>query len=474
MGCCSTVSVPPPLPPGVIQVQPTPQRSTKRGRLPTNKLMTITERYEILRALGSGTIGTLFHAKELETCSIRTIREVNKSASYHSVEVFQEVKILKELDHPNIIKVYEAIETSRSYYIVLENIYGGSLADKFKKNCVEGVISKYIHDMFLGLAYLHSQGIAHCNLSQDYVVFSDTSETPILKIIGFALAQRLSEKKPIDQKYLKYSWASPEMLRGEYSEKSDIWSAGIVLYSLLTQRQPFPKGSRSMIIDAISTANIDYNNSSFTGLSADAQDLIKSMLKRDPDDRLTCEEVLLHPWFGNSKKMLPITYNITKKLLGFKITSKVTRKIMVYIVEQLVLARRDYAILAYFRSLDLNEDGKASKDEILNVFNQVGLNVVQEIDFIMENLDPHGTGKVRYLDLVLGLTNWPQEFKKKNLDKYFKSEDGFIILNLLKDKIDCAEQKEWDEFLAKMSVDEGKVQIAELKKILKMNISNLT
>jgi calcium-dependent protein kinase len=229
-----------------------------------------------------------------------------------------------------------------------------------------------------------------------------------------------------------------------------------------------------MIIDAISTANVDYNNSAFTGLSTDAQDLIRSMLKRDPDDRITCEEILSHPWFENSKKMLPITYNITKKLLGFKIISNVTRKIMVYIVEELVLVRRDYTILGYFRSLDLNEDGKASKEEILNVFNQVGLNVVQEIDFIMENLDPQGTGKVKYLDLILGLTNWPQEFKKKNLNKYFNAEGGYVVVNWLKDKIGCTEQKDWDEFLAKMSVDEGKIQTAELKKILKMNISNLT
>ncbi|OMJ91125.1 hypothetical protein SteCoe_6389 [Stentor coeruleus] len=474
MGCCNTLPVPPPLSSDKLQVQPTPQRSSKRGRLPTNKLMTITERYEILRALGSGTIGTLFHAKNLETCEIRTIREVNKSASYHSVEVFQEVKILKELDHQNIIKVYEAIETSRSYYIVLENIYGGSLADRFKKNNVEGVISKYIHDMFLGLAYLHSQGIVHCNLSQDYVVLSDTSETPVLKIIGFALAQRLSEKKTIDQKYLKYPWASPEMLRGEYSEKSDVWSAGIVLYSLLTQRQPFPKGSRSMVIDAISSASVDFYNSAFTGLSLDAQDLIKSMLKRDPDDRPTCEKILQHPWFGNSKRMLPITYNITKKLLGFKITSKVAKRIMVFIVEQLALVRKDYAILGYFRSLDLNEDGKASKDEVLNVFNQVGLNVTQDIDFIMENIDTKGTGKVRYLDLVLGLTNWSQEFKKKNLEKYFKAEGGFVDADWLKKEISGVEEKEWDEFLVKIPMDEGKIHIEGLKKILRLNISNLT
>lgn len=471
MGCCSTGSIPPPL--SLETTKPTliPQRSSRRGRVPTNKLTSITQRYEILKALGSGTIGTLFQAKDLDTSEFRAIREVNKSSSFHSVEVFQELTILKKLNHPNILKVYEAIETSRSYYIVLENISGGCLADKFKKECIEGVISKYVYDMFLGLDYLHKQDIAHCNLSQEYVVLSDNSQRPVLKIIGFTLAQKLSEKKAIDQKHLKYTWASPEMLHGEYSEKSDIWSAGVILYYLLTQRSPFPKGSRSMIIDAITNGNVDFSNSNFTGLSYEVQDLIKSMLKVDPEDRPSSEEILAHPWFKVSKKLLPITYNIDKKVLGFTVKTKAAEKFMGFIIEQLSLERKDYAILGYFKSLDLNGEGVVSKEEMMNVFSQVGINFTHEIEVIIESFDEEKNGQIRYWGFMMRLTNWDQEFKKKNLANFFRADGEFVNIEALKEIVCGLSDEEWEEFLNGASASRGQISLEGFKRYFKQSIS---
>ncbi|OMJ82504.1 hypothetical protein SteCoe_16791 [Stentor coeruleus] len=471
MGCCSTGSIPPPLSQTIPSIPIIPQRSSRRGRVPTNKLTSITQRYEILKALGSGTIGTLFQAKDLNNNEFRAIREVNKSSSFHSVEVFQELTILKKLNHSNILKVYEAIETSRSYYIVLENISGGCLADKYKKDCIEGVISKYIYDMFLGLDYLHKQNIVHCNLSQEYVVLSDNSQNPVLKIIGFTLAQNLSEKKTIDQKQLKYIWASPEILRGEYSEKTDIWSAGVILYYLLTQRSPFPKGSRSMIIDSITTGNVDFSNSNFTSLSNEAQDLIKSMLKVYPEDRPSCEKILKHPWFKISKKMLPLTYNIDKKLLGFTVKYNIATKFMEFIIEQLSLERKDYAILGYFKSLDFNGEGVVSKEETVNIFNQAGISITHEIEIIIENFDEGKNGLIKYWDFMIRLTNWDQEFKKKNLGKIFKAQGEFVNTEILKEVAYGVYDEEWEEFLNQASASRGQITLDDFKKYFKQSIS---
>lgn len=105
MGCCNSVSVPVLLSPSIIQLQNTPTKSPKICSLARKRLLAITQKYEILKALGSGTIGSLFQAKDLETGETRTIREVNKSFSCDSEEIFQEVKILINLNHQNILKV---------------------------------------------------------------------------------------------------------------------------------------------------------------------------------------------------------------------------------------------------------------------------------------------------------------------------------------------------------------------------------
>ena len=435
------------------------------------KLLAITERYEVLRALGSGTIGTLFHARDIQKNLIRTIREVNKSSYFHGVEVFQEVNILRDLDHPNILKIYEAIETSRSYYIVLENISGGTLVEKFGKFKIEGIISRYIYEMFSGLNYLHKQGIVHCNLSAEYIVLSDESEEAIIKIIGFTNAQRLDEKKEIDSRNLKIGFASPEVIKGNFSERSDVWSAGVVLYTLLTDRSPFPKGSRSLLVDAIQFGIIDFDNSSFLSLSSEAQGLIKMILKVDPEDRPTCEEILQHQWFCESKQTLPITYNIAQKLRNFNVKTKTARMILNLITDTLSNSKKDYKMINYFKSLDLNNDGRVSREEIINVFNQVGLNVLSEIDFIMENLDNDKSGFIDYTELILALTNWVQELKKKNLSKVFIVEAGYISIESLKRQIPEVTVDEWAEFTRQAPAERGRVTLENLKKYLKHQIS---
>ena len=437
----------------------------------TTKLSAITERYEVLRALGSGTIGTLFHAQDLQKNSIRTIREVNKSSFIHGVEVFQEVNILRDLDHPNILKIYEAIETNRSYYIVLENISGGTLAEKFGKVKIEGVISRYVYEMFSGLNYLHKQGIVHCNLASEYIVLSDESDEAIIKIIGFTNAERIDQKREIDSRNLKTNFASPEVIRASFSEKSDVWSAGVILYTLLTDRSPFPKGSRSLLVEAICSGVVDFDNSGFLSLSSEAQGLIRMILKVDPEDRPSCEEILQHQWFCESKQTMPITYNIAQKLRNFNVKTNTARMMLTLITETLSSMKKDYRMINYFKSLDLNNDGRVSREEIINVFNQVGLNVLSEIDFIMENLDNDKSGFIDYTELILALTNWVQELKKKNLSKIFAVEAGFISIDSLKKQMPEITVDEWAEFTRQALADRGRITLENLKKYLKHQIS---
>lgn len=365
------------------------------------------------------------------------------------------------------LKVYEPIETSRSYYIVLENISGGTLSDKFKKKPIEGLLSKYVRSMFIGLEYLHSQGIVHCNLSQDYIVFADNLGKSCIKIIGFTSARKISENKPIDQKYLKYAWASPEVLKGEYTEKSDIWSAGVILYYLLTQRMPFSKGPMTIAIDNIKKGNADFSNTAFLELSSEAQSLIKSILKLRPEDRPSCQEILQHPWFYESKRNLPITYKLKEKLKKFKTPSGIDRKILIYIIEQLLLTQNDYKILKLFRSLDISEEETISKDEISNVFKQVKLSLLNEdIEIIIEKFDVHNTGHVNYLDIMLGLTNWSKELQKHVLAKTFNVKDG-VALDWLNSKIHYTNKKEWDNLAIQLRATNGRISLTTPRNISK-------
>ena len=471
MGCRNTI----PLPNITIKDVPQPIstiiKPIRRNSLLTNRISSIGERYQIIRTLGSDIIGTLFNARELQSGSIRTIREVTKHTMTKGIELFQEFNILHKLDHPNIIKSFEAYETAKNYYIVLENISGGPLFIREKKGGYEGALAKYSHELFSALNYLHRQEIAHCNLCPDFIVLSTEDDDAVLKIIGFNYAQKISEKKEIDLSVLKFEYASPEILNGEFSEKSDIWSAGVILYGLLTSRYPFPRGSLELTIKAIQKGNVDYTNSGFTNLSQPAQDLLKSILQIDPSLRPSCEKILQHPWFRESKQTLPITYNIAKKLSTFKINSRVARCILGLITTKLSSSKKDYTIINYFKSLDLDNDGKVSREEIINVFTQVGLNVINDIDFIMENLDYDSSGFIDYTELILALTNWEQELKKKNLNKAFATQNGYVSINYLIGQLPLIESGEWEEFIKQITLEKEKISLQNLKNYLKNQIN---
>ena len=225
-------------------------------------------------------------------------------------------------------------------------------------------------------------------------------------------------------------------------------------------------------IEAIENGKIDFNNSGFQSLSVNAQDLLKKILNPNPEFRPTCEEILAHPWFHESKQTLPITYNIAKKLSTFNIKSIIARALLTFITMKLSLSKKDYTIINYFKSLDLNNDGKVSKEEILNVFNQVGLNVINEIDFIMDNLDYDRCGFIDYTELILALSNWPQELKKKNLAKVFSVVDHSVKIDDIKEHLqEDFETEEWDNFFKKVPNDKGKINLQNLKVYLKSQVS---
>lgn len=288
------------------------------GAIQTNS---ITDHYEILKAIGSGPLATLFYAKHIQTQEYRTLREINKMMlKDDAASIVQEVSILKDLDHPNVLKVYEAIETQRSVYIALEYISGQSLQEKVKNTGCETMLARVMLDLFSALAYLHTKGIVHCNIAPENIVqTAGEGYDVITKLVGFTAAQRMNDKQEINLKKLRYQYAAPELLKGEFDEKADIWSCGVLLYDLLVGRLPYPGKTKTGIIECILNGDLDFTSSMFTSLSYNAQDLIKNMLNVDPLRRPTAIQNLMHPMLNASKYKISVSLDAIKKLRVFKV-----------------------------------------------------------------------------------------------------------------------------------------------------------
>jgi calcium-dependent protein kinase len=305
---------------------PTPNDIKKSRRTRSKNIFnsinssSITEHYEILKVIGSGNVGTLYFAKHLQSEEFRTLREINKIILKDEAAMLsQEVNILKELDHPNILKIYETIETARSLYISLEYISGPSLLERVKTTGCETMLAITMSEVFSALNYLHAKGFVHCNINPEYIVQTGVGYDTVNKLIGFTVAQKIEDKLDINLKKIKYQYASPELLKGDYDEKTDIWSCGILLYELLVGRLPFPSKTKAGIVECIINGDLDFINSMFTSLSKGSQDLIKSMLQIDPSLRPAAQEILLNPMFTASKGKINLSLDAIKKLRSFKV-----------------------------------------------------------------------------------------------------------------------------------------------------------
>ncbi|OMJ73762.1 hypothetical protein SteCoe_27471 [Stentor coeruleus] len=431
----------------------------------------IANYYEILKVIGSGSLGTLFYAKHIQTQEFRTLREINKmTLKDDTLSIVQEISILKDLDHPNVLKVYEAIETPRSVYIALEYISGHSLMEKVKNTGCETMLARAMLDIFSALAYLHTKGIAHCNICPEYIVQTNGEGYDVMtKLIGFTCSQRMNDKQEINLNKISYTYAAPELLKGEFDEKVDIWSCGILLYDLLVGRLPFPSKTKTGIVNCILHGDLDFTNSMFTSLSYNAQDLIKNMLNLDPLKRPTAQQNLLHPMLNASKNKISISLEAIKKLRVFKVKNRAARSILAKM--NFKLGKEDHEIINYFKEIDENFDGRVSKDELIEAFDRLGIDITGEVDEIMCNMDIDGNGYIDYSELKVALTEWNEELKEKNLIRCFKVVDGKIIIDSLRIELIDIKQLDWIKFLQDCFNDGISISVTVLKNYLKDNIN---
>ena len=279
----------------------------------------ITDHFKILRIIGTNRLGATLYAQELQTGTFRAIREVRKCLLSESLEGYNEITILKDFDHPNIVKSYQAIETSHNFYGVFEYLNGGTLDVKMRQNRNEVNLSKYIHNVTSALYYIHLQSVVHCNLNPKNILFSDEDNDCIAKIIGFNHARSFDNLQPVDLKNISYLYASPEILRDSYNEKTDMWSLGVIVYEILVGKPPYNSKEKIDILKEIYNGEVDYLNQNFTELSYNAQDFIKKLLVVDPESRLSPKEALAHPWVALGSKENRINSEAMMRLRNFKV-----------------------------------------------------------------------------------------------------------------------------------------------------------
>ena len=392
----------------------------------------MTDHYVKVKLLGTGSFGKVFEVKNKITNNVYACKELAKR-KIKSIEKFNtEITIMKKCDHPNIIKLYEIYEDDRHIDLIMEECLGGELFDRIiehidkKQMYSEKEAANIFKQLMSAIAYCHSQGICHRDLKPENILFLNKDENSPIKIIDFGLSKIFGEYNNIKNNQMSTKvgtayYVSPEVLQGKYDEKCDIWSAGVILYILLSGNPPFNGANDNEIYKKISLKKFDFPPKYFDNISNEAKDLISKMLC-EPEQRLTAQEVLNHEWLlknaPNSKGNLE-NLNI-QHLKNYSSTNKLKKAILTFIASRL----QEYEVenlRKNFEEIDLNKDGTITLDEMKNCMNKFcGDKNVEEL---FKSFDTDGTGKLGYTEFISASIEQNIYMREERLLEAFKMLD---------------------------------------------------
>ena len=173
----------------------------------------------------------------------------------------EEINILKSIDHPHIINLYEVFEDKRNIHLIMEECKAGTLIDRVlnqeNKKLTERKVSEIMESIIKAINHIHSLGICHRDLKPENILFVNKNDDTSLKLIDFGLGKNLNDQNDKSSNFVgSPHYVAPEILNGGFDIKCDIWSAGVIMYNLLSGQMPFNGKDTEEIYEEIKKENV--------------------------------------------------------------------------------------------------------------------------------------------------------------------------------------------------------------------------
>ena len=269
------------------------------------------DNYELKEDIGQGNFGKVklgIFKKTGEKFAIKIIDKDKVKKKMKNI-LFKENEIITKFNHINIVYVFQIIEEEKNIYIIMEYCNKGELFDYIvaHKRLEEDEASIFFYQLINGVDYIHKKGVAHRDLKPENLLLTVDK---VLKIIDFGLSHEYDENSLLKTKCGSPSYAAPEIIKGKLYDgfKTDIWCCGIILYAMLCGYLPFEGEDNRELFRSILECKPEYP--SF--LSKTSKKLIHNLLKINPDERLTIEEIKNNDFYLKGKELCKIDYKLVE------------------------------------------------------------------------------------------------------------------------------------------------------------------
>ena len=272
-------------------------------KLPFSYEFDIHRRYHFQKVINHGAFGQVkLYSDRIFSGTEYAIKCITKKRLKPNkiYQIKNEIEILSNLDHPNIVTYFCTVEDSKNYYILMEYLSGKNLEKIFREDYNKitfNDIKFILYQIFSALSYIHSKNIVHRDIKPANLICIKNNGKFDLKLIDFGLSVNL-DKRGKHQVAGSLAYLSPEGLKEIIHTKNDMWACGVIFYWFIYGKMPFEKSSRSELYDAILKEEIEFDENLMRAHTPkEAVDLCKKLLIRDFDERISSIDALKHPFF---------------------------------------------------------------------------------------------------------------------------------------------------------------------------------
>ena len=411
----------------------------------------IRKEYKFLKQLGGGHFGTVRKAhrrnekEPYQYFAIKSISIKNLTQKDYN-DLVKEVDIISGLDHPNIIKFYETYHDKYFFHIVMELCQGKEVFDNIANHgyMPEKKVVNIIFKVLLAIAHCHSRGITHRDLKPENILFESLKPDAEIKLIDFGLSRKYSKDEKMHTILGTPYYVAPEVLKGEYDEKCDIWSIGAMTYLMLCGDPPFTGSSNNEIFKKIVKTDIKFNPYKWKNISNNAKDFVKLCLNKNASERPSASKAVEHKWFSNVVKETHSLKNLPKNILinikNFKIEDKFKQMIIKYLINTMNGGEEINIYKNAFYALNFYHNGWIEPSELKKGYMLSDIDITdEEIEYLYSIIVHPPKEGIDYTEFLMAGIDKKELFTNEKLEKAFNyfdiNKSGFIEYEDLKEAL---------------------------------------
>ncbi|KAG9448339.1 hypothetical protein H6P81_014467 [Aristolochia fimbriata] len=467
----------PPPPPPPRNPTPPPPLEPVTGWILGRPMEDVRSTYIFGKELGRGQFGVTYLVTHRETKEVFACKSIatRKLVTRGDIEdVRREVQIMHHLTgHRNIVELKGAYEDRHSVNLVMELCAGGELFDRIiaKGHYSERAAAALCREIVTVVHSCHTMGVMHRDLKPENFLFLHKGDDSPLKATDFGLSVFFKPGEKFKDLVGSAFYVAPEVLRRSYGAEADIWSAGVILYILLSGVPPFWAETEQGIFDEVLRGHIDFASDPWPSISSGAKELVKMMLRADPKERLSAIEVLNHPWVreGGDASDKPIDSAVLTRMKQFRAMNKL-KKVALKVIAENLSEEEIMGLKEMFKSMDTDNNGTITFEELKAGIQKLGTKLSEsEARQLMEAADVDGNGSIDYIEFITATMHLNRVDKEDHLYtafEYFdKDKSGYITMEELEQALEqynMGDEKTIKEIIAEVDTDnDGRINYDE-------------